>query len=96
MDYNNCSNVIGEITIRVCGYNSSFLDKNNIIWKIINDEWIGRRSVWTIDFRSCWLEDTTIDSVKSWWCGGKYADYTEEFRRTKPSSIKSALKILLK
>jgi hypothetical protein len=25
------------------------------------------------------LEDTTIDNVKSWWCGGKDADYTEIF-----------------
>ena len=30
-----------------------------------------KRSVWTFDFRACWLEDTTIDNVKSWWCGGK-------------------------
>lgn len=26
---------------------SSFLDSKNIIWKHINGEWIGKRSVWT-------------------------------------------------
>jgi len=59
--------------------NAPFLDSNNILWKTHNSEWIGKRSVWTFDFRACWLEDTDISNVKSWWCG-KDADYNEIFR----------------
>lgn len=55
----------------------SFADSNNVVWKIIDGKRIGKRSVWTFDNRSCWLEDTTIENVKSWWCGGKDADYDE-------------------
>jgi hypothetical protein len=66
------------IVMAVGGY---MLDANNIVWKVIDGKWIGKRSVWTFDFRSCWLEDTTIYNVKSWWCGGKDADYTEIFYR---------------
>ena len=96
MDYNNCSNVVGELINKILGGKCCFLDKNNIVWKLINDEWIGKRSVWTKDWRSCWIEDTTIDNVKTWWCGGKDADYTEVFKRTKPSSMESAIKHHLK
>ena len=41
--------------------NSSFLDSNNIVWKWINNEWIGKRAVQTFDLRTCWLEETSID-----------------------------------
>lgn len=57
---------------------SCYLDENNIIWKHIDDKFIGKRSVWTNDFRACWLEDTTLDNIKSWWCG-KDANYDEIF-----------------
>lgn len=66
MDYNNCSNVVGEFICKTLDEKASFLDKNNIVWKVVNGEWIGKRSVWTFDFRSCWLEDTIIENVKSW------------------------------
>lgn len=59
---------------------SMLLDSDNILWKYINEEWVGKRSVWTFDFRACWLEDTTIESIKTWWCDGKNADYTEIFK----------------
>lgn len=65
----------------VSEHGGCFLDKNNILWKLINGEWIGKRSVWTFDFRACWIEDTTIDKIKSYWCGGPDTDYTEIFRR---------------
>lgn len=58
----------------------SFLDQNNISWKKRNDEWIGKRSVWTKDNRACWLEETGIQNIDTWWCG-KDADYNEIFRR---------------
>lgn len=57
----------------------SYLDSNNIGWKYVNGEYIGKRTVWTFDLRACWLEETTIDDVKSWWCGID-ADYSEVFR----------------
>ena len=77
MVYNKITNTFGEALAR--SFTCSMLDSNNIIWKLVNDKWIGKRSVWTYDFRACWLEDTTIENVKSWWCGGKDADYTEIF-----------------
>jgi hypothetical protein len=80
MDNNNCSNILGEVMCKSFEENYSFLDKNNIIWKMVNGEWIGKRSVWTKDRRGCWLEDTTIDNVKSWWCG-EDSDYIEIFKR---------------
>lgn len=59
-----------------------YLDKNNIVWKLVDNEWIGKRSVWTFDFKACWLEETQPSNVKSWWCGGKDSDYTEIFKIT--------------
>ena len=97
MNYNTCSNVVGEVICQTYKeHNASLLDENNIIWKLLNNEWIGKRSVWTFDFMSCWLEDTTVSNVKSWWCGGKDADYNEIFKRTKPNSVKSALRYYAK
>jgi len=63
---------------------SSLLDGNNVNWKVINGEIIGKRAVWTHDFRVCWLEDTTIENVKVFW-HGKKANYQEEFKLKKPS-----------
>ena len=79
MSYDKISNIFGEAIVRAIG--GSMLDANNVYWKYIDGKWIGKRSVWTYDFRACWLEDTTIDNVKSWWCGGKDADYKEIFYR---------------
>ena len=74
----NTVNIISESIARTCG--GSMLDSNNIAWKLVNNKWIGKRSVWTFDFRGCWLEETTPENVKSWWCG-KDSDYTEIFYR---------------
>ena len=52
MDYNNYSNLIGEVLSEALGGECSFLDKNNIVWKLVNDKWIGKRSIWTKDWRS--------------------------------------------
>lgn len=71
-------NVLAESLISVFG--GRYLDGNNISWKIVDGEFIGKRSVWTFDFRACWLEETNIDNVKTWWCG-KEADYSETFKR---------------
>lgn len=79
MNQNKISNIIGEAFGRTVG--GSFLDSNNILWKLIEDKWIGKRSVLTFDNRVCWLEETTIENVKSWWCGGESVDYTEIFYR---------------
>lgn len=79
MTCNKISNMFGEAIIKANG--GTMLDCDHIVWKIIDGKWIGKRSVWTFDFRGCWLEDTTIGNVKSWWCGGKDADYNEVFLR---------------
>ena len=58
--------------------NTSFLDANNILWKIIDGNCIGKRSVWTFDNRACWVEDTELNNIKSWWCG-ENENYKEQF-----------------
>jgi hypothetical protein len=82
MDYNYCTNVVGELISKELNGKCSFLDKNNILWKLIDDEWIGKRSVYTFQLRPCWLEDASLENIRSWWCG-KDADYNEIFKRTK-------------
>ena len=73
------SNIFGEVVARIVG--GSLLDANNFVWKIVDGKWIGKRSVYTYDLRSCWLEETTENNVRSWWCGGRDANYTEIFYR---------------
>lgn len=60
---------------------TQLLDKNNILWKEVNGEFIGKRSVQTFDFRSCWLEDTTMSNVKSWHNRRKDVNYEEIFKK---------------
>lgn len=73
------TNKVGEAFVRNGNVaNRSYLDGKNINWKVVDDKWIGKRSVWTKDNRACWLEDTTPDNIKSYWCGVD-ADYTEIF-----------------
>jgi len=79
MDINIIGNIIGESFARVL--KCCFLDSDNILWKLVGDNWIGKRSIWTKDNRCCWLEDTTLENIKSYWCGGENADYTEIFKR---------------
>ena len=56
-----------------------FLDENNIGWKYINGELIGKRTVYTHDLRAVWIEDVKKEEIRSWWCG-KDSDYTECFK----------------
>lgn len=72
------TNAFGEYFCR--SYGGGLLDDNKILWKVIDGEWIGKRSVWTYDFKSCWLEETKEENIKSWWCG-KDSDYNEIFKR---------------
>lgn len=69
-----CEALVRSIT------NGSALDHNNLLWKVVDGKWIGKRSVWTHDRRACWLEDATHEDVQSWWCG-EHADYAERFAR---------------
>ena len=79
MNQEKISHAFGEALVRTLG--GDMLDRNNIIWKLVDGQWIGKRSVCTFDNRICWLEETEISNVSSWWCGGKDADYTEIFYR---------------
>lgn len=54
----------------------SYLDKDYILWKLIDGKLIGKRSVYSKDNRACWLEDAEI--IKTWWCG-QSSDYNEIF-----------------
>lgn len=82
MIYNKSSNSIGRALVSIFGETASMLDGNNILWKIVGNEWVGKRSVWTYDRRACWLDETEKENVKSWWCGGEGADYDEVFKST--------------
>lgn len=73
------SNEFAETLIRK--YGGDFLDSKYLLWKLIDNKWIGKRSVLTFDNRVCWLEETSIEKVRSWWCGGKDADYKEIFTK---------------
>lgn len=75
----NINNILAESIVGVIG-KGWYLDKNNICWKVIDGKWIGKRSVWTFDYRVCWLEETTIDNISSFWCGID-SDYNEIFTR---------------
>lgn len=57
---------------------NSYLDKNNILYKYVNGKFIGKRSVFTTEYKSCWIEETKPENVKYWWCG-KDSDYNEIF-----------------
>lgn len=56
-----------------------FLDKNYILYKWINGEFIGKRSIQTMSLRAVWIEDLKGETIKSWWCG-KGSNYTEIFK----------------
>jgi hypothetical protein len=67
-----------EAYIRAAG-KGCVQDENDIVWKIIDGVWMGKRSVGTFDRRRCWLQDTTIDNIKTWGQNAKNADYSENF-----------------
>lgn len=70
---------IPEKMVRFFGHRASYLDKDNILWKVVDNKWIGKRSIWSSDNRACWLEELGQNRVKSWWCG-EGADYAETFK----------------
>jgi hypothetical protein len=59
-------------------FGTAYLDSDNIKWKLIDGKLIGKRSVLTFDLCTCWIEETEINNIKSWWCG-KDSDYSEIF-----------------
>lgn len=55
----------------------SYLDKNNILWKIVNGEKIGKRAVYMKNLSCLWLSDVDdITQIRSYMCG-EHADYNE-------------------
>jgi len=64
--------------IEKTGNTHHFLDCKKKLWKLNDGIMIGKRSVWTKDKRCVWLQDTTIENVKTWWCG-RESDYNEIF-----------------
>jgi len=72
------NNIVAQEITRAVG--GCFLDCNNILWKWVNSEWIGKRSVYTFDLRSKWLEETSHSNIKIYRFGID-ADYSEIFRK---------------
>ena len=56
----------------------SYLDSNNILWKIRDKEIIGKRAVQTRDLSIVWLEETSVNNIKSFLCDVD-TDYKEVF-----------------
>jgi hypothetical protein len=57
----------------------SYLDKDRVLWFLIDDKLIGKRSVYTNTYASRWIEDVRDgETIKSYPCG-KDADYNETF-----------------
>lgn len=77
---NKLSNTIGQAFVMVFGESASFLDSDNILWKMVEDNWIGKRSVWTKDYRAVWIEETEKENIEKYWCG-KESNYSEVFTR---------------
>ncbi len=62
--------------------NVKILDKNNISWKKVNSEWLGKRCVaWKDGFAYGWLEDMPKDEKVKYWLHGKEADYNEILKK---------------
>lgn len=81
MDIDNFINTRCEELVRCFEHlNGSLFDHNNIVWKVVNGDWIGKRAVYTFDNSACWLEDTNPENIKSW-LHGRDADYKEIFIR---------------
>lgn len=59
-------------------YGGRYLDKNNILWRMIKGEWIGKRAVFTNQFAIVWIEETEEKDIRTYW-HGKDADYSEIF-----------------
>jgi len=74
------NNKFAEGIMIFLGVDGDYLDGNNILWRIHDGKWIGKRSVYCLDFTCKWLEETIFEKIKSWWCG-KDSDYQEIFYR---------------
>ncbi len=72
-------NKIGEAFAKTQG-NASYVTPDNICWKMHEGKWIGKRSVYTHDFRTMWLNEVDVKDIKTWSCG-RDADYNEIFTR---------------
>lgn len=78
--YEKVQNMVAESIVNATG--GCYLNKDNILWKTIDGEFIGKRSVYTTCLRAVWLEQVEKEclTIRSWWCG-EDADYEEIFTR---------------
>lgn len=73
---------IGEAFMRVYGNSCSYEDNNSILWKLIDNELIGKRAVKVGWCTSKWMEDVNDnDIIKYYWKGDKNANYKEVFKK---------------
>ena len=47
-------------------YGGIYLDCNNILYKKVNDEWIGKRSVYTHTLRAVWIDEATEEETRDY------------------------------
>lgn len=68
---------ICKIVAQMCGGCIEDTGKG-ILWKRIDEKWIGKRYVQTKGLSSKWLEEVNKEDIKTWPCG-EGADYNEIF-----------------
>jgi len=57
---NLISNYSSELIIRYLIPDSCFLDKNNILWRIVDNKWIGKKAEQHSDLSWKWIEGSKI------------------------------------
>lgn len=73
--------IVGKLSIKQIAKSigaKNYVDKNWIGWKLIDNEWVGKRCVSAKQgFRVCWLEDVPKDEIVHKYLCGEDADYDE-------------------
>lgn len=59
---------------------SSFLDKNNILWKSIDGELLGKRCLTTYKYGNIWYEDLKSEDDVQYWLHNKNCNWEEIFK----------------
>tara|TARA_R110000772_G_scaffold148307_2_gene258902 strand:- start:5521 stop:5745 length:225 start_codon:yes stop_codon:yes gene_type:complete len=72
------NNIIAEVITKDTG--GCFLDSNNILWKDIKGEWIGKRAIYLKSLRAVWKESIVPTDEIYVLYHGLDADYKEIFR----------------
>lgn len=74
------SKAIATTLIESVGGGFCYLNIDEILYKSVDGEWIGKRCVTNFKFQSKWKEEVADEDVEYWHKDGKDADYKEIFK----------------